>query len=226
MQDFPHYIWRIKRKWKIEKIEGGRVKRSLNLLQNGNDPRGRHPNVLRFASNVVRKLWKHLFKNTCRSSCTKLRSDLPRKPTYGNKKAKKSGHCETKEKKRNRRKTQKMETINNTKKKMHATLKLNKFHSLTFAGQTSYTIPEITWLYPQEKFLLRSTSRYTYVLCIVYKCWCSCERGIFVWRESHPRKKKKRKIRLSLQLHIYTRRLPYPDDASTRDTGQAQNLRI
>lgn len=139
----------------------------------------------------------------------------PEKPTYGNKKAKKkSGHCETKEKEeRNRRKKQKMETINNTKKKMHATLKLNKFHSLTFAGQTRYTIPEITWLYPQEKFLLRSTSRYTYVLCIVYKCWCSCERGIFVWRESHPRKKKKRKIRLSLQLHIYTRRLPYPNDA-------------
>lgn len=49
-----------------------------------------------------------------------------------------------KKKKRNRRKTQKMETINNTKKKMHATLKLNKFHSLAFAGQTSYTIPEIT----------------------------------------------------------------------------------
>lgn len=109
---------------------------------------------------------------------------------------------------------------------MHATLKLNKFHSLTFAGQTRYTIPEITWLYPQEKFLLRSTSRYTYVLCIVYKCWCSCERGIFVWRESHPRKKKGKfgylynYIFTSGAYHI---RMMH---ASTGDTGQAQNLRI
>lgn len=114
----------------------------------------------------------------------------PEKPTYGNKKAKKSGHCETKEKKETEERRRRWKLLITQKKKMHATLKLNKFHSLIFAGQTRYTIPEITWLYPQEKFLLRSTSRYTYVLCIVYKCWCSCERGIFVWRESHPRKKK------------------------------------
>lgn len=70
---------------------------------------------------------------------------------------------------------------------MHATLKLNKFHSPAFAGQSDIQFQRLQWLYPQKKFLLRSTSRYTYVLCIVSKCWCSCERGILVWRE--PSKK-------------------------------------
>lgn len=97
------------------------------------------------------------------------------------------------------------------KKKMHATLKLNKFHSPAFAGQPDIQFQRLQWLYPQKKFLLRSTSRYTYVLCIVSKCWCSCERGILVWRERAIQKM--RNIRLYLQLRIYIGRLPYLDDA-------------
>lgn len=101
------------------------------------------------------------------------------------------------------RKNGRWKLIITQKKKMHATLKLNKFHSPAFAGQQDIQFQRLQWLYPQKKFLLRSTSRYTYVLCIVSKCWCSCERGILVWREreSHPKNEEHSAIFTITYLH-------------------------
>lgn len=104
---------------KIEKIEGGRVKRSLNLLQNENGPCGRHHNVLRFAFNVLQKLWRRLFENTCRNSLREASIGSPEKPANekkAKKRDKKANMKRAAKKKKRKEKKEEMETNNNTKR--------------------------------------------------------------------------------------------------------------
>lgn len=88
-----------------------------------------------------------------------------------------------------------MKTTMITWKKMHATLKLNEFHSLRPPRPTRYTIPKITWLYPRKKsfYYVVRLDKYLSIVYSVSKRWYATAWDICLERESERERASERK---------------------------------